>query len=180
MPSGLVRAFLPRSNFTTTVTICSDFGAQENRVCFNCFPIYLLWSYGTGCHDLHFWMLSFKTAFSLSSFTFIKMLFSFSSLSAIRVVSSVYLKLFIFPPVVLIPACASSSPAFLRMHPVYKLNEQAGSILDVLRSWFGTIHHVKHFQTPGSFSITFFLTPTKKPLYDFCHYKQLTGFLDSI
>ena len=38
---------------------------------------------------LFFCMLSFKPAFSLSSFTFIKRLFS-SSLSAIRVVSSAY------------------------------------------------------------------------------------------
>ena len=38
-------------------------------------------------------MLSFKPTFSLSSFTFIKRLFSSSSLSAIRVVSSAYLRL---------------------------------------------------------------------------------------
>ena len=52
------------------------------------------------CHEvmgpdamiLAFWMLSFKPTFSLSSFTFIKRLFSSSSLSAIRVVSSAYLK----------------------------------------------------------------------------------------
>ena len=41
---------------------------------------------------LVFWMLSFKTAFSLSSFTFIKRLFSSSSLSAIRVFSSACLR----------------------------------------------------------------------------------------
>ena len=46
---------------------------------------------------------------SLSSFTFIKRLFSSSSLSAIRVVSSAYLRLLIFLPSILIPACASSS-----------------------------------------------------------------------
>ena len=48
------------------------------------------------CHEvigpdsmiLVFWMLSFKPTFSLSSFTFIKRLFSSCSLSAIRVVSS--------------------------------------------------------------------------------------------
>ena len=30
-------------NFMAAVTICSDFGAQENKVChcFHCFPIYL-------------------------------------------------------------------------------------------------------------------------------------------
>ena len=38
-----------------------------------------------------------------------------SSLSAIRVVSSAYLRLLIFLPTVLIPACASSSPAFLML-----------------------------------------------------------------
>ena len=38
----------PMSQF---FTICSDFGAQENKVCFHCFPIYLPWSDGTGCHD---------------------------------------------------------------------------------------------------------------------------------
>ena len=37
-------------------------------------------------------MLSFKPTFSLSSYTFIKRLFSSSSLSAIRVVSSAYLR----------------------------------------------------------------------------------------
>jgi len=51
-----------------------------------------------------FWMLSFKAAFSLSSFTFIKRLFSSSSLSVIRVVSSAYPWLLIFLPAILIPA----------------------------------------------------------------------------
>ena len=53
------------------------------------------------CHEvmgpdamiLVFYMLSFMPTFSLSSFTFIKQLFSSSSLSAIRVVSSAYLRL---------------------------------------------------------------------------------------
>ena len=75
------------------VTICSDFRAQENTVshCFHCFPIYLPWSDGTRCMILVFWMLSFKPAFSLSSFTSIKRLFSSSLVSAIRVLSSAYL-----------------------------------------------------------------------------------------
>ena len=60
------------------VTICSDFGTPQNKVshCFHYFPIYLPWSDGTGCCDLVFWMLSFKPTFSLSSFIFIKRLFS--------------------------------------------------------------------------------------------------------
>ena len=52
---------------------------------------------------LAFWMLSFKPPFSLSSFTLIKTLISSSLLSAIRVVSSVYLQSLIFLPEILIP-----------------------------------------------------------------------------
>ena len=74
------------------------------------------------------WMLSFKPTFSLSSFTFIKRLFSSSSLSAVRVVSSAYLRLLIFLPAVLIPACASSSPTFLMMYSAYQLNKQGDNM----------------------------------------------------
>ena len=73
---------------------------------------------------LGFWMLSFKSAFSLS-FTFIKRLFSSFLLSAIRMA---YLRLLIFLPAILIPACASSSPAFHMMHSAYKLNKQSDNI----------------------------------------------------
>ena len=47
---------------------------------------------------LVFWMLSFKPTFPLSSFPFIKRFFSSSWLSAIRMVSSAYLRLLIFLP----------------------------------------------------------------------------------
>ena len=80
-----------------------------------------------GPDDLYFWMLSFKPTFSLSSFTFIKRLFS-SSLSAIRVVSSAYLRLLIFLPAILILACASSSPAFCIIYSAYKLNKHGDNI----------------------------------------------------
>ena len=83
---------------------------------------------GTDAMILVFWMLSFKPTFSLSSFTFIKRLFSSSLLSAIRVVSSAYLRLLIFLPSTLIPACASSSPAFLMMYCACKLNKQGDNI----------------------------------------------------
>ena len=110
----------------------SDFGAQNYKVsyCFHRFPIYLPWSDGTRCHDLSFlnslMRLRFKPTFSISSFTFIKRLFSSSSLSATRVVSSAYLRLFLLA--ILIPACTSSSPAFHMMYSAYKLNKQGGSI----------------------------------------------------
>ena len=72
-------------------------------------------------------MLSFKPTFSLSSFTVIKRLLSYS-LSAIRVVSSAYLRLLTFFLAILIPAWASCSPAFLMMYSAYKLNKQGDNI----------------------------------------------------
>ena len=60
-----------------------------------------------------FWMLSFNPVFSLS---------------AIRAVSSVYLRLLIFLLEILIPACVSSSPAFYMMYTEYKLNKQGDNI----------------------------------------------------
>ena len=83
---------------------------------------------GTDVMILVFGMLSFKPTCSLYSFTFIKRLFSSSSLSAIRVVSSAYLRLLIFLLVILIPACVSYSPAFLMMYSAYKLNKQGDNI----------------------------------------------------
>ena len=66
--------------------------------------------------------------FSHSSFIFIKRLFSSSLLSAIRVVSCAYLRLLIFLPAILIPACVSSSLAFYMMYSAYKLNKQCDNI----------------------------------------------------
>ena len=118
-------------NFVAAVTICSDFAAQESKIChcFHFFPFYLPWSDGIGCHDLSFLMLSFKPAFSLSSFTFIKRLFSSSSLSAIRVATSAYLRLLIISLGNLwIPAYFSSSLAFCMMYSACKLNKQGDNI----------------------------------------------------
>ena len=86
---------------------------------------------GPGAMIFVFWTLSFKPTFSLSSFTFIKRLFS-SSLSAIRVVSSDYLRLLLFLLAILIPACASSSPAFHMTYSAYKLNKQG----DNIQTWY--------------------------------------------
>ena len=105
-----------------SVTICSDFQAQENKVsnCFHCFPIYLPWSDGTRCHDLKFsecWVLSQLLHSPLSPSSrgsLIRLCF--------RVVSVAYLKLLIFLPAVLIPTCSSSSLAFRMMYSAYELN----------------------------------------------------------
>ena len=121
MLSGFVLAFLPRSKHlliswlqspsavilepkkikTITVSIVSPSVCHEVR--------------GPDAMIFIFWMLRFKPASSLSSFTFIKRLFT-SSLSAIRVVSSGYLRLFIFLLAILILVCASSSLAFHIMY----------------------------------------------------------------
>ena len=105
------------------VTICSDFGGPQNKIChsFHFFPIYFLWSDGTRCHDLSFLNVGFQ-AFSLFSFILIKRLLSSSSLSAMRVVPSASLRLLIFLLAILIPACASSSLEFHMMYSAYKLN----------------------------------------------------------
>ena len=58
MLSRLIIAFLPKRkhlNIMAAVTICSDFGAPQNKVfhCFHCCPMET-WSVGTRCHDLSF------------------------------------------------------------------------------------------------------------------------------
>ena len=76
---------------------------------------------GSDAMILGFWMLSlsFSLSFSFTKKVLFHSLFSPSSrgfnsswLSAVRVVSSAYLRLLIFLSAILIPACASSSPVF--------------------------------------------------------------------
>ena len=117
------------SNFVARVTVCTDLGTHENKVChfFHCFPIF--------CHELMrldamilvFSMLSFKPPFSFSSFHPHQEALYSSLLSAIRVVSSAYLRLFIFLPAILTPAYNSSSLAFFTMCSEYRLNKQGDS-----------------------------------------------------
>ena len=59
MLSRSVLAFLPRNNclnFMAAITVSSDFGALESKIC-HCFhfsPFCLPWGDGTGCRDLCF------------------------------------------------------------------------------------------------------------------------------
>ena len=87
MLSMLVITLFPRSKcltFMAAITICSDFGAPSK----NCQPLFPLSPHlfamklGPDAMILVSWMLSFKPTFPLSSFTFIKRLFSSSLLSA--------------------------------------------------------------------------------------------------
>ena len=107
------------------VTICSDFWVPPNKVChcFHCFPIYLPWSDGTNAMILVFWMLSFKPTFSLFS--------SPSSRGSLVLLQFLLLECYYlhiwdywFLQAILIPACASSSPAFCMMYSAYKLNKE--------------------------------------------------------
>ena len=119
MLSRLVTDFLPRSKHFLISWLQSPSAVilepPKNKV-WHCFPIYFPWSDGPEAMIFVFWMVSIKPTFTLSSFTFINRLFSSSSLSAIRMVSSAYLMLLIFLPAILIQACASSSPEFLMMY----------------------------------------------------------------
>ena len=84
---------------------------------------------------LVFWRLSLKPALSLSSMTLIKRLFSSSSLSAIRVVSSAYLRLLILLPATLIPAWDSSSLAFHMIYSAYSTCTQLNKQSDNIQPW---------------------------------------------
>ena len=80
--SRLGIAFLPRSKHLLISGLHSPSAVvlepPQNIVshCFHYFPIYLPWSDGTRWHHLSFLNVKVKTIFLLSSFTFIKRLFS--------------------------------------------------------------------------------------------------------
>ena len=139
--------FIDKSNVSTFKICCLPFLPRSKHLLFSWLqspsavvlePIKIKSTtvYPSICHEvmgpdvmiLVFWMLSFKPTFSLSYFTFIKRLFSCSLLSAIRVMSSAYLRLLIFLPAIVIPLCASSSPAFHLIYSAYKLNRQGDNI----------------------------------------------------
>ena len=109
MSSRLVITFLPRSK-----CLLISWLQSPSAVILEPQKIKSLTVSSSICHEvlgldamiLVFWMLSYKPGFSLSSFNFIKRLFSSSLLSAIRVVSFAYLRLLIILPAILIPACA--------------------------------------------------------------------------
>ena len=108
------------------ITIGSDFGAQKIKsdTVSTVSPSICHEVMGLDVMILAFWMLSLSQPF-YSSLLLSSRGSSSSSISSIRVMSSAYLRLLIFLPAVLIPACASSSPAFLMMYySAYKLNKQ--------------------------------------------------------
>ena len=113
------------------VTIPTYFGAQENKIC-HCFLVLHLFTMkwlGPDVMILVFWMLRalsqlFHSPFSpLSRGSLFPVCFP-----PLEWVSSVYLRLLIFLPAVLILACYLSSPAFCMMYSACKLNKQVDNI----------------------------------------------------
>ena len=137
MLSRLVIAFLPRSKplliswlHSLSVVILEPKKIKSDTVCIVSPSIYHE-VMGPDAMILVFWMLGFRPTFLLSSFTFIKRLFSSSSLSAIRVVSSEVVD--IFSPAILIPACDSSNPAF---HMMYSVSIDVKKQGDNIQPWY--------------------------------------------
>ena len=134
MLSRLVIAFLPRSKHLLISWLQSPSAVILEPNIMKSVTVSIVSS--SICHEvmgpdamiLVFLTLSFKLFFSLFFFTYIKRLLNFSLLSAIRVVSSAYLRLLIFLPAILIPDCASSSLIFCMMYLAYKLNKQGDII----------------------------------------------------
>ena len=112
------------------ITICSDFRAPQNKFshCFHCLPIYLLWSYGTRCHDLSFMNVELKAKIFTLLFHFhqeaLQFFFTFCHKGGVICISEVI----DISLAILIPTCASSSSAFLMMYSAYELNKQGDNI----------------------------------------------------
>ena len=95
-PSGFLSVYAQQWDCWTTVSSFSLFAMKG-------------WAQMPWSSFFECWVLS---QFSTLLFTLIERLFSSSLFSAIREVSSAYLRLLIFLPAILIPACDSSSLAF--------------------------------------------------------------------
>ena len=134
MLSRLIIAFLPRSKHLLISWLQSPSALilEPKKIKYVTvsivFPTICCKVMGSGAMIFVFWMFCVLSQLFHSAFTFIKRLIGSSSLSAIRVVSSAYLRLLIFLPAISIPACTSSSLAFCMMYSAYKLNEQGDNI----------------------------------------------------
>ena len=97
-----------------TLQYCIDFAIYQNEST-------------TGIHDLSFFNVEFQASFFTILFHPYQEAIS-SSLSAIRVVSSAYMRLLIFLLAIVIPAGDSFSPAFGMMYSACMLNKQGDNI----------------------------------------------------
>ena len=118
MLSRLVMTFLPRSKRLLISWLQSPSAVILEPKKIKSVTVFIVSSsiyheiMGPDAMILVFRMLSFKSTFFALLFHFIKRLFSSFSLSAIRVVSSAYLRLLIFLSAILIPAMLLPSQRF--------------------------------------------------------------------
>ena len=121
MPSRFVIAFLPRSKpllisqLKSPPTVILEPKKRKSATAFTFSPSICNEVMGLDAMILLSWIFKFQASFSLSSFILIKWLFGSSS-SAIKMMSSAYLRLLIFLPTILIPTCDSSSPEFCMIY----------------------------------------------------------------
>ena len=130
MLSRFVLAFLPKSKhlLTSWLQLLSAVIWEAKKI--KSFIVSII--FPSICHGvmgpdvmiLVFWILGFKPPVSLSSFTFIKGLFSSFFLSIIRGDVICISEVIHISPPNLIPACASFNLAFHMINSEYKLNNQ--------------------------------------------------------
>ena len=98
MLSRLVIGFLPRSKCLLISWLQSPSAVileppKINSHCFHCFPIYLPWSDGTGCHDLGLLNVEFQASFFALLFHFhhevLQFLFAFCHKGGVMYISEV-------------------------------------------------------------------------------------------
>ena len=143
------------------ITIHSDFGAQENKIChcFHYFPIYFLWSVGTRCHDLSF----------LNVFIAINIPFQFSSVQISHSVMSDSLRPHESQHAR--PPCLSPTPG---VHPDPRPLSQwchvaiSSSVVlfsscpQSLPAWVFSSESTLHMRWPKYWSFSFSIIPSKK------------------
>ena len=114
-------------NFMAEISICSDFEAQKNKVS-HCFPIYLPWSDGTGCHDLSFLNVELQGNFFTLLFHFHQeahyFFLTFCHQCCVICISEVI----DISPSILDSSLGFIQSSILMMYTAYKLNKQGDNI----------------------------------------------------
>ena len=135
MLSRFIKAFLPRSKCLLLSCLQSPSTAILEPKKIKSFSVSIFSPFichavmGLDARIIVFWMISFKAAFSLSSFTLIKRLLNSFLFSAIFSSGIICKTEILFLPVILNPACDSSSLEFCMMCFAYKLNNESDNIL---------------------------------------------------
>ena len=134
MVSRFVIAFISRSKLLwiswlqSTSTVILEPKKIKSKSLSSFLPSICCKMMGLDAVILIFWMLSFKAAFSLSFFTFVKRLFSSSSLSTAKEVSSAFLRLLVVCPEILILLVSQPIWHFAWLYSAYTLNKQGDKI----------------------------------------------------